>query len=94
MEVVEVDGMVVDPLRAREQIAQYSRIGWNGHLPAVSANNGNFWVVAPSNTKTLTWSGAGVRLRNANGDAPMMSTAAAGCNASACHKGTLKMTSP
>ena len=65
-----------------------------GMYVACSANNGNFWVVAPSNTKTLTWSGAGVRLRNANGEAPMMTTAAAGCNASACHTGTLKMTSP
>jgi hypothetical protein len=35
-----------------------------------------------------------VRLRNANGEAPMMTTPAAGCNASACHTGTMKMTSP
>jgi hypothetical protein len=65
-----------------------------GMYLACSANNGNFWVVAPSNTKTLTWSGAGVRLRNANGEAPMMTTSAAGCNASACHTGAMKMTSP
>jgi hypothetical protein len=65
-----------------------------GMYLACSANNGNFWIVAPSNTKTLTWSGAGVRLRNANGEAPMMTTAAAGCNASACHTGVMKITSP
>jgi len=61
---------------------------------ACSAVNGNFWYVAPSGTTSLTWSGARTRLRNANGEAPMMSTPAAGCNASTCHTGSLKMTSP
>lgn len=65
-----------------------------GMYVACSANNGNFWSVAASSPKTLTWSSAGVRLRNANGEAPMMTTSAAGCNASACHTGTMKMTSP
>jgi hypothetical protein len=59
-----------------------------------SASNGNFWQVAPSGTTTLTWSGASARLRNANGEAAMMTAVAAGCNATACHAGTLKMTSP
>lgn len=66
-----------------------------GYYSACSASNGNFWVLAPTTgTKTLTWTGASTRLRNANGEAPMMSTPAAGCNASTCHTGTLKMTSP
>ena len=61
---------------------------------ACSASNGNFWVVAPSGTTSLTWTNASARLRNANGEAPMMTTPAAGCNATACHTGTLKMTAP
>lgn len=65
-----------------------------GFYTACSASNGNFWVIAPTGTKTLTWTGASARLRNANGEAPMMTTPAAGCNASTCHTGTLKMTSP
>lgn len=65
-----------------------------GFYAACSASNGNFWVIAPSGTTSLTWTSAGVRLRNENGEAPMMTTAAAGCNASACHTGLLKMTAP
>jgi hypothetical protein len=59
---------------------------------ACSASNGNFWTVAPSTA--VSWTGASARLRNANGEAAMMTAVAAGCNASACHSGTLKMTSP
>jgi hypothetical protein len=59
-----------------------------------SASNGNFWQVAPSGTTTLSWTGTAVRLRNGNGEAAMMTTSAAGCNATTCHTGTLKMTSP
>lgn len=61
---------------------------------ACSASNGNFWGVAASGTSAVTWSSAKVRVRNGNGEAPMMTTAAAGCNANACHRGTLKMTAP
>jgi hypothetical protein len=61
---------------------------------ACSASNGNFWVVAPSTAGTLTWSAAKVRLRNLNGEAPMMTLATAGCNAAACHTGLMKLTSP
>jgi hypothetical protein len=61
---------------------------------ACSASNGNFWVVAPSGTSSLSWTGASTRLRNANGEAPMMTAPAAGCNATSCHTGTLKMTAP
>jgi hypothetical protein len=50
--------------------------------------------VAPSGTTSLTWTGASARLRNANGEAPMMTAPAAGCNATACHTGTLKITAP
>lgn len=61
---------------------------------ACSASNGNFWQIAASGTTTLSWSGASARLRNANGEAAMMTAVAAGCNATACHAGSLKMTSP
>jgi hypothetical protein len=59
---------------------------------ACSASNGNFWTVAPSTA--VSWTGASARLRNGNGEAAMMTAVAAGCNATACHSGTLKMTSP
>jgi hypothetical protein len=65
-----------------------------GLYVACSASNGNFWYVAPSGTTALTWAPGIVRLRNANGEAPMMTTPAAGCNATTCHTGALKMTSP
>ena len=61
---------------------------------ACSASNGNVWQIAPSGTTTLSWTGATVRLRNANGEAAMMTAVAAGCNATTCHSGTMKMTSP
>ena len=61
---------------------------------ACSASNGNFWVSSPTGTTSITWAGASTRLRNANGEAPMMGTPAAGCNATTCHTGILKMTSP
>ena len=61
---------------------------------ACSATNGNFWYVPPSGTTGINWTGASARLRGANGEAAMMSPAAAGCNAATCHIGVLRMTSP
>jgi hypothetical protein len=65
-----------------------------GFYSACSASNGNFWYLAPSGTTSLAWAGAITRLRNANGEAPMMTAPAAGCNATLCHTGTMKITSP
>jgi hypothetical protein len=65
-----------------------------GFYSACSASNGNFWYLAPSGTTSLAWAGASTRLRNANGEAPMMTAPAAGCNASTCHAGTMKITTP
>ena len=66
-----------------------------GFFSACSASNGNFWHVAPSRTAPpLTWSSATARMRNANGEASMMTTVAAGCNADLCHAGKQKLTSP
>jgi hypothetical protein len=65
-----------------------------GFYSSCSASNGNFWYVASGGITALTWTSASVRLRNANGEAPMMSAPAAGCSASTCHTRTLKMTSP
>ncbi len=64
----------------------------NSLYTACSATNGNFWTVA--GTGTVTWTAANTRLRNANGEAAMMTAPAAGCNATGCHVGTLKITAP
>jgi hypothetical protein len=65
-----------------------------GFYSACSASNGNFWYLASSATTSLAWAGAITRLRNANGEAPMMTAPAAGCSATSCHTGTMKITSP
>jgi hypothetical protein len=66
-----------------------------GFFSACSAANGNFWYLAPSRTAApLTWSSGTTRLRNGNGEAPMLTQPAAGCSAALCHSGKLKLTSP
>lgn len=77
-----------------EVAAQIGVKAGSGFYTACSASNGNFWVVAQSGTTSLSWTGASTRLRNANGEAPMMTAPAAGCNATACHTGNLKITAP
>jgi hypothetical protein len=77
-----------------EASAEIGVLASDGFYLACSASNGNFWYMAPSGKTSLPWSGATARLRNANGQAPMMTAPAAGCNASNCHTKTLKITAP
>jgi hypothetical protein len=57
---------------------------------AYSATNGNFWF--PDNGGTIDWAAADVRMRNANGEAHMTSTASASCNQ--CHTGGMALVEP
>jgi hypothetical protein len=76
---------------ARAEVGVKTSSGFN---LACSASNGNFWYIAPSGTTSMTWTGSTARLRNASGEAPMMTSPAAGCNATACHTKMLKITAP
>jgi hypothetical protein len=79
---------------AAEVAAEVRVLASDGFYSACTASNGNFWYMAPSGKTSLRWTGATTRLRNANGQAPMMTAPAAGCNASTCHTKTMKITAP
>jgi hypothetical protein len=65
-----------------------------GFYSACSATNGNFWYISDSNTSSLVWSTAAVRVRNAGGESAMMTAVAGGCNASLCHDSAFRLLSP